>query len=58
MIKNKPSVAKKVKQAPKLIKSGVAQTQNSSLNNLKKAKANLARTGSIKDAAAAWEQYL
>lgn len=53
----KPSITKKVNEAPKVIKSGVSQPRDSS-DEMKKLKARAKQTGRVADAAKAFERFL
>ena len=53
----KPSITKKVNEAPKVIKSGVSQPRDSS-DEMKKLKARAKQTGRVADAARAFERFL
>jgi hypothetical protein len=55
--KSKPSVNKKVANAPKMVKAGVKVNQ-SVTDRTKKQKAKLKRTGSFRDAAALFENFI
>ena len=54
----KPSVTKKVNEAPKAIKPGVAQTRDSDREEMKKLKAKARSSGRVADAAAVFERFL
>jgi hypothetical protein len=53
----KPSITKKVNEAPKVMKSGVSQPRDSS-DEMKKLKARAKQTGRVADAAKAFERFL
>jgi hypothetical protein len=53
----KPSITKKVNEAPKAMKSGVSQPRDSS-DEMKKLKARAKQTGRVADAAKAFERFL
>ena len=53
----KPSITKKVSEAPKMIKSGVSQPRDSS-DELRKLKSRAKQTGKVSDAARAFEKFL
>ena len=53
----KPSITKKVNEAPKVMKSGVSQPRDSS-DEMKKLKARAKQTGRVADAARAFERFL
>lgn len=54
----KPSITKKVNEAPKSIKPGVAQVRDSDREELKKLKARARNSGRVTDAAAVFERFL
>lgn len=54
----KPSITKKVQEAPKAIKPGVAQARDSNSDELRKLKARAKQTGRVADAAKAFEKFL
>lgn len=53
----KPSITKKVNEAPKVIKSGVSQPRDNN-DEMKKLKARAKQTGRVADAARAFERFL
>ncbi len=53
----KPSITKKVNEAPKVIKSGVSQPRDNN-DEMKKLKARAKQTGRVADAAKAFERFL
>lgn len=53
----KPSITKKVNEAPKVIKSGVSQPRDGN-DELRKLKARAKQTGKVSDAARAFERFL
>lgn len=54
---SKPAITKKVNEAPKVMKSGVAQARDTN-DELKKLKARAKQTGRVADAARAFERFL
>ena len=56
--KSKPSVTKKVNEAPKMLKAGSANTKESNKETIKKQSQQLRQTGKVRDAAALFEQFL
>lgn len=54
----KPGITKKVNEAPKAIKPGVAQSRDSNSEELKKLKAKARSSGRVADAAAIFERFL
>lgn len=54
----KPGITKKVNEAPKSIKPGVAQVRDSDREELKKLKARARNSGRVTDAAAVFERFL
>jgi len=54
----KPNITKKVNEAPKAIKPGVAQIRDSNSEELKKLKAKARSSGRVADAAAVFERFL
>lgn len=54
----KPTITKKVADAPKVIKSGVSQPRDSQSDELRKLKARARQTGRVADAARAFEKFL
>ena len=55
---SQPAIAKKVNEAPKVMKSGVSQPRDSGSEEIKKLKARVRQTGRVADAAAAFERFL
>lgn len=55
---NKPSIAKKVEAAPKMLKAGTSQPRNSEAEQNQKLRAKLQQTGKIRDAALLFEKYI
>jgi hypothetical protein len=55
---SKPQVTKKVSEAPKIMKSGVAKAQSSEAEAIKKEKARLRNSGRVADAAALFERFI
>ena len=58
LMKTKPEVRKKVKAAPKMLKSGVAQGTHKDVERSKKLKGRLRKSGHQRDAAAVFESML
>ena len=56
--KSKPSVTKKVNEAPKMLKAGSANTKANNKETIKKQSQQLRQTGKVRDAAALFEQFL
>ena len=56
--KSKPSVTKKVNEAPKMLKAGSANTKANNKETIKKQSQQLRQTGRVRDAAALFEQFL
>lgn len=56
--KAKPDVTKKVNQAPKVLKSGVAQSKQSNTEQAKRNHAQLQKTGKVRDAARIFENFI
>ncbi len=54
----KPSITKKVAEAPKVMKSGVSQPRDSQGDEMRKLKARAKQTGRVADAARAFEKFL
>lgn len=54
----KPGITKKVNEAPKAIKPGVAQPRDSDREEMKKLKAKARNSGRVADAAAVFERFL
>jgi hypothetical protein len=54
----KPSITKKVNEAPKVMKSGVSQPRDSGSEELRKLKARAKQSGRVADAARAFEKFL
>ena len=55
---SKPQVTKKVSEAPKIMKAGVAKAQSSEAEAIKKEKARLRQSGRVADAAALFERFI
>ena len=55
---NKPSITKKVEAVPKMMKSGTSQPRNSEAEQRKNTMAQLRKTGTVRDAANAFERFL
>lgn len=55
---SKPQVTKKVSEAPKIMKAGVAKAQSSEAEAIKKQKAQLRQSGRVADAAALFERFI
>jgi len=55
---NKPSIAKKVEAAPKMLKAGTSMPRNSEAEQNKKLHAKLQQTGKVRDAALLFEKYI
>jgi hypothetical protein len=55
---SKPSINKKVAEAPKIMKSGVSKSRDGNAEQYKKLKAKAMSTGRVADAAAAFERFL
>ena len=56
--KSKPSVTKKVNEAPKMLKAGSANTKESNKETIKKQSQQLRQTGRVRDAAALFENLI
>lgn len=56
--KARPDVAKKVNQAPKVLKSGTSQAKQSNSEQFKRDVAQLKKTGKVSDAARIFEQFI
>lgn len=56
--KSKPSVTKKVNEAPKMLKAGSANTKANNKETIKKQSQQLRSSGKVRDAAALFEQFL
>ena len=57
--KQSPSTTKKVQEAPKMLRPGTAAAQRGSTDeNLKKAQAQLRRSGKVSDAASVFEKFI
>ena len=56
--KSKPALTKKIAEAPRMLKSGTAQTKTSNSETVKKQSQQLRQTGRVRDAAALFEQFL
>jgi hypothetical protein len=54
----KPSITKKVAEAPKVMKSGVSQPRDNGSDEMRKLKARAKQTGKVSDAARAFEKFL
>jgi len=55
---SQPAIAKKVNEAPKAMKPGVSNPRDSNAEDIKKLKARVRQTGTVRDAAAAFERFL
>ena len=58
LMQSKPQITKKVNEAPKMLKPGVAKAKSSEADALKKDKARLRQSGRVADAAAIFERFL
>jgi len=58
LMASKPEVTKKVNQAPKAIKPGVAQSRDTNAEELKKLKARAKQSGRVADAASVFERFI
>jgi len=58
LMQSKPQITKKVNEAPKMLKPGVAKAKSSEADALKKEKARLRTSGRVADAAAIFERFL
>ncbi len=58
LMASKPEVTKKVAQAPKVIKPGVAQSRDTGSEELKKLKARAKQSGRVADAASVFERFI
>jgi len=58
LMASKPEVTKKVNQAPKAIKPGVAQSRDTNVEELKKLKARAKQSGRVADAASVFERFI
>ena len=58
MMSKQPQVAKKVAEAPKMLKSGTSGVRNPTTEQTKKAKQQLKRSGRVADAANVFERFL
>lgn len=58
LMNSKPQVTKKVSEAPKILKPGVAKAKSSEAEAIKKEKARLRSSGRVADAAAIFERFL
>jgi hypothetical protein len=58
LMASKPEVTKKVSQAPKAIKPGVAQSRDTNVEELKKLKARAKQSGRVADAASVFERFI
>ena len=56
--KSKPSINKKLAEAPKVMKSGVSQSRDTNNEQIKKLKAKARATGRVADAAALFERFI
>ena len=56
--KSKPALTKKIAEAPKMLKSGTAQTKTSNSETVKKQSQQLRQTGRVRDAAALFENLI
>lgn len=56
--KSKPSINKKLAEAPKVMKSGVSQPRDTNSEQVKKLKAKARATGRVADAAALFERFI
>jgi hypothetical protein len=57
LVSSKPGITKKVNEAPKVIKPGVAQSRDAN-DELRKLKARAKQSGRVADAAKAFERFL
>jgi hypothetical protein len=55
---NKPSIAKKVEAAPKMLKAGTSMPRNSEAEQNKKLHSKLQQTGKVRDAALLFEKFI
>ena len=55
---NKPSIAKKVEAAPKMLKAGTSMPRNSEAEQNQKLRAKLQQTGKVRDAALLFEKFI
>lgn len=58
LIKSKPSINKKLAEAPKVMKSGVSQSRDTNSEQVNKLKAKARATGRVADAAALFERFI
>ena len=58
LVASKPAITKKVTEAPKAIKSGVSKPRDSNAEEIKKLKARVKSSGSIRDAASVFERFI
>lgn len=58
LMSNKAGVTKKVSEAPRMLKAGVSRQTDAKTEQAKKAMNQLKRTGNVRDAAPAFEQFL
>lgn len=58
LMASKPEVTKKVAQAPKVMKPGVAQSRDTGSEELKKLKARAKQSGRVADAASVFEKFI
>lgn len=58
LVASKPEITKKVNQAPKVMKPGVAQSRDTGSEELKKLKARAKQSGRVADAASVFERFI
>ena len=58
LMQNKPDVAKKMAQAPKMLKAGASQQRSPDQEQVKRQKQQLKRSGRVADAAGLFERFL
>ena len=58
LVASKPAITKKVNEAPKAIKSGVSKPRDSNAEEIRKLKARVKSSGSVRDAASVFERFL
>lgn len=58
LMSNKAGVTKKVAEAPRMLKAGVSRQGDANTEQTKKAMQQLKRTGKVRDAGAAFEQFI
>ena len=58
LMASKPEINKKVNQAPKVMKPGVAQSRDTGSEELKKLKARAKQSGRVADAASVFERFI